>query len=230
MKIETWNGYKIRFVEVNGEWCAIAKDVTEALDYRDPNTALRKMPEKYKGAYKVRVSSQNPVIPGSRKYQIMTVITEKGLYRLIMRSNKPEAEDFQDWVFEVIKQLRKSSGLESYELFRLTDKKNQNELMATLKESLNEPTKVDYIKANAITNKAISNMFGHEKMIKKEDMTPEELAKRGEILKDVIDLMITNDKYDLGLSVSKTIYNSTEKPKSKVIYRHSVQEGARVNE
>lgn len=37
------------------------------------------------------------------------ILNEKGLYRLIMRSNKPEAERFQDWVFgEVLPQIRKT--------------------------------------------------------------------------------------------------------------------------
>lgn len=31
MKTETWNEDKSRFVEVNDEWWAVAKDVTEAV-------------------------------------------------------------------------------------------------------------------------------------------------------------------------------------------------------
>ncbi|VGV71469.1 phage antirepressor protein [Streptococcus pyogenes] len=29
-KAETWNGYTIRFVEHQGEWWAVAKDITNA--------------------------------------------------------------------------------------------------------------------------------------------------------------------------------------------------------
>jgi hypothetical protein len=37
------------------------------------------------------------------------IINESGLYRLIFRSNKPEAQRFQDWVFgEVLPTLRKT--------------------------------------------------------------------------------------------------------------------------
>lgn len=37
------------------------------------------------------------------------LVNEQGLYRLIMRSNKPEAQRFQDWVFaEVLPQIRKT--------------------------------------------------------------------------------------------------------------------------
>lgn len=39
------------------------------------------------------------------------IINEKGLYRLIMRSNKPDAERFQDWLFgEVLPQIRKTGS------------------------------------------------------------------------------------------------------------------------
>jgi prophage antirepressor-like protein len=39
------------------------------------------------------------------------IINESGLYRLIFRSNKPDAEKFQDWVFEVVlPQIRKTGA------------------------------------------------------------------------------------------------------------------------
>lgn len=40
-----------------------------------------------------------------------TVLSESGLYKLIMRSNKPEAKAFQDWVTrEVLPSIRKNGG------------------------------------------------------------------------------------------------------------------------
>ncbi|EOF9714215.1 Bro-N domain-containing protein, partial [Neisseria gonorrhoeae] len=45
-----------------------------------------------------------------RKNEI-TYINEPNLYRVIFRSNKPEAVKFQDWIFEeVIPQIRKTGG------------------------------------------------------------------------------------------------------------------------
>lgn len=38
--------------------------------------------------------------------QKISFLTEKGLYRLICRSNKPIAQKFQDWIFDVIKEIR----------------------------------------------------------------------------------------------------------------------------
>jgi len=42
------------------------------------------------------------------------IISELGIYRLVMRSNKPEAEAFQDWVFGIIKSIREALGYEQY--------------------------------------------------------------------------------------------------------------------
>ena len=40
-----------------------------------------------------------------------TAITESGLYKLIIRSDKPEAREFQDWVTrEVLPAIRKTGG------------------------------------------------------------------------------------------------------------------------
>ena len=41
----------------------------------------------------------------------LTLINDSGLYRLIFRSNKPEAERFQDWVFqEVLPELQRTGS------------------------------------------------------------------------------------------------------------------------
>lgn len=41
MKIENWYGYDIRFVEINGEWWAILKDICDALKLRTDKIASR---------------------------------------------------------------------------------------------------------------------------------------------------------------------------------------------
>lgn len=185
MRTEIWNGYEIRFVEVNDGWCAIANDIARAMGFRDSNTALRKMPRKYKGAYKVRDQKGN--------FQNTTILTEKGLYRLIMRSNKPEAEQFQDWVFDVIKTLREQTGLQGFEVFRMLDKEHQKAAMNKLRDGLNHPVRVNFIKANTVANKAISNKYDYPKMIKKGEMTPQMLAERESVLDDTVQLMELKD-------------------------------------
>jgi prophage antirepressor-like protein len=97
LRVESWQGHLIRFVDRSGEWEAVAKDITDAMGYLEPSTALRNMPGKYKGLYRIQSTSEKAKAPLS--LEVIT-LTEQGIYRLIMRSNKPAAETFQDWVFE----------------------------------------------------------------------------------------------------------------------------------
>ncbi|WP_425622498.1 BRO-N domain-containing protein [Brevibacillus borstelensis] len=196
MRIEKWMGHAIRFVEaVPGDWLGIAKDVADALRYSDTNAMTRHLNKKYLTTVKLTGMNQN-----------FTAISEQGIYKAVTRSQRPEAEEFEDWIFEMLKQLRQQTGLEGFQVFRMLDKEHQKEAMSRLKASLAQPVKVDFIKANTIANKATSSAFGHPKMIKKEQMTPAMLVHREQVLDDTVDLMSVNEKFGLGLSVSKTIY------------------------
>ena len=41
MKTELWNGYSIRFIEKDGEWWAVLKDVCSALNLRVDAVKIR---------------------------------------------------------------------------------------------------------------------------------------------------------------------------------------------
>ncbi|WP_083226932.1 BRO-N domain-containing protein [Lysinibacillus xylanilyticus] len=195
IKMETWLDYEIRFVEIEGEWWGIAKDIADALGYSETNAMTKHLKSKYLTSAKL--AGMN------RKY---TAISEQGIYKAITRSQRPEAEAFEDWLFEVVKTLRQSSGLEGFQIFRMLDKEHQKETMAKLHQSLLEPTKVNFIKANTIANKAVSSRHGHMKSLKKSQMTPEMLIEREPILADTVDLMIAKEKFRLDLSISKKVY------------------------
>lgn len=199
MKVENWNGHNIRFVWKGGDWWAVAKDVCDALGYENSRKALADHVEREdKNTVTIRYGIQgNPN---------MTVISEFGIYDLVFNSHMPEAKSFKRWVYAVIKSLRQASGLEGFEVFRMLDKEHQKEAMRRLQYGLRQPRKVDYIKANTIADKAVSSRYGHPKMVKKGDMSPEMLAEREAILDDTVQLMALNDKYGMGISVSQTIY------------------------
>ncbi|MCH4985343.1 Bro-N domain-containing protein [Macrococcoides goetzii] len=204
MKTEIWNGHNIRFIEVNSEWWAVARDVTEALGYSNHNDTIKKLNKNG-----VAISD---LIDNMGRTQIVNVINEINIYNLVFKSRKPEAEAFKQWIFEVIKELRHNNGLEGFQVFRMLDKEHQKEAMKRLYEALRsedkEAVKYNSIKANSITNKAISIMYGFDKSIKKEEMTPDMLQDRQKLLDEVTNLMIMNEKYKLNLSISKTIYDS----------------------
>lgn len=199
MKTENWNGYSIRFVEKGGEWWAVAMDVCTALGLKQVTRALRTL--------KKGVTKCKALTPGGE--QETNILNEKAIYKLAFKSRKKEAEDFQDWVVDIVKELRRASGLEGFEVFRMLDKDIQKEQMALIHNNIPEPNKRDYIKANTIADKAVSNKFGHAKMVKKADMSPEMLKARPKVLEDTVALMIAKERFGLDISVSEVIYQKT---------------------
>lgn len=197
MKTEIWNGYPIRFVEKEGEWWAVAKDVAVALGYRDAYNMTRLINSEDKDTHKVST-------PGGS--QELLIISEFGIYDAVFNSHKKEAKGFKRWVYEMLKTLRQSTGLEGFQIFRMLDKDHQKEAMAKLNKGLKEPGRPDFIKANTIANKAVSNKYGYSKMVKKGDMTPEMLVDRQELLDSAVELMGIKDKFGLNLSVSEEVY------------------------
>ncbi|WP_419795767.1 BRO family protein [Staphylococcus equorum] len=202
----------IRFIAKNGEYWAVASDIAKILGFRDSHSAVRVLPEHVRGTLKVRTTSDKTK---ARNYQDYTVINEKGIYRLVMRSNKPEALSFQDWICDLLVGLRQATGLKSYESFRMLDKIHQIDVMDLLNNNYNDITKRVFIKANSIANKAVSSIYGYEKMIGKSAMTQEMLQLRQIILNDTVQLITTAQKFELEISISQQIYN-------KYIYRKGV--------
>ena len=198
MKIEYWNGYDIRFVEHNGEWWAVLADIAKTLSLRT---------DKVKSRLENDHLSKVTIIDSMGRNQEALIVNEFGIYEAIFSSRKPEAKSFKLWVYETIKQLRQATGLEGFEIFRMLDKEHQKEAMARLSNSLGSISKKDLIKANTITNKAVSNKFGYSKMVKKSEMTPEMLVAREAILDDTVELMGIKEKFGLNISVSDSIYN-----------------------
>lgn len=198
IRTEEWNGHQIRFVQHKDEWWAIAKDVASALGYNHTPSMVRMLDQDEKGVHILHTPGGN---------QKMTIISETGIYEAIWNSRKPETKDFKKWVKQTIKALRQASGLEGFQVFRMLDKDHQKEMMQKLRESLNQPERVDYIKANTIANKAVSAKYGYPKMVKKSDMTPDMLIDRQQILEDTVNLMVVKEKFGLDISVSKTVYD-----------------------
>ncbi|SQF40091.1 BRO family, N-terminal domain protein [Streptococcus pyogenes] len=198
MRTETWNGYTIRFVEHNGEWWAVLADIAKALDL-NPKFIKQRLGDE--------VVSNNHVADSLGRQQEMLIVNEFGIYETIFSSRKKEAKTFKLWVFEIIKQLRQSTGLEGFQVFRMLDKEHQKQAMNRLVNGLQNATKKDLIKANTIANKAVSDLYGYPKMVSKNEMTENMLRDREPILDETVELIKVKEKYGLNFSVSEAIYN-----------------------
>jgi prophage antirepressor-like protein len=89
----------LRSILIDSDPWFVAADVCKALELEKTNRALSRLDDDEKGAHSVST-------PGGR--QRMSIISESGLYSLILGSRKPEARAFKRWItHEVIPSIRK---------------------------------------------------------------------------------------------------------------------------
>ena len=122
IRTENWCGHNIRFIEIDGEWLAILKDICDALNLRSKDVSQRLDPSMIK---KVKVSKDGSNDVRSRGYnntRWMLAINELGIYESLFASRRPEARKFRRWSATVMQKLRNQVGLEGYEIMRMTDK------------------------------------------------------------------------------------------------------------
>lgn len=126
---------KVRVLMRDGEPWFVASDVAAALGYANPSVAVNMHCKKsIKTAFNVNRIDGNPPLN-------INIIPESDVYRLIMRSNLPNAERFQDWVTEdVLPTIRKTG---QYSLF-------QNRVPKTFPEALRMLADAEEEKALAI--------------------------------------------------------------------------------
>lgn len=87
-------GTPVRTVTIDGEPWFVGRDIASALSYSNPSRDVaRHTSEAQRRYYRIGTPSGE---------QDAVVISEAGVYRLIMRSNLPEAVRFQDWLAEVV--------------------------------------------------------------------------------------------------------------------------------
>ena len=92
---------QIRTIIKNGKVLFCGFDVAKALGYKRPSDAINLH-------CRATVKHSTPI---SGKMQDINFITEGDVYRLIVRSRLPEAEKFEQWIFdEILPQIRKTGG------------------------------------------------------------------------------------------------------------------------
>ena len=138
--IKKINFDKIEFTVVNwkGEWCYIANEVCNYLEYPNLSKALKDNVDDEnkikitKSQWKEFINTNNisEILFKDKMLNISEIfspnktfylIKELGMYELIMRSQKPKAKDFQKFVYSMIKQLREDTGLEAYQALLMLD-------------------------------------------------------------------------------------------------------------
>ena len=91
----------VRILMRGGEPWFVARDVCRVLDIRQPETAYARIPDDERD-----IGLTNDT---TGREQETVILSEPGLYRMIFRSDKPQAEEFRRWVFhEVLPAIRKT--------------------------------------------------------------------------------------------------------------------------
>lgn len=151
--------YEVRVIIIDGEPWFVAADICRVLGLVgsvSQNVAKLKANEK---------DVKEIDTPGGK--QKMLVVNEKGLYRLIFRSNKPEAERFQDWVFgDVLPSIRKSGGYGTPQPAQSSSPSVQ-EIAETTTAILSIAGLQPYLIAGAVAN-AIAKQYPERKQIAEE--------------------------------------------------------------
>ena len=94
--------WKVRVVMRNGEPWFVAKDVCECLDLGNPSQAIARLEDDERWL----ISNEALRANGET-----AVVSEPGLYSLVLGSRKPEAKAFKRWVtHEVLPSIRKTGG------------------------------------------------------------------------------------------------------------------------
>ena len=102
IKIFNFNQNQVRTILRDGEPWFVAKDIADALEYRDAPNAIRTLDE---DELRTHIMSTNK---GDRE---LAIINESGLYSLVLKSRKPEAKIFKRWVTgEVLPAIRKTGA------------------------------------------------------------------------------------------------------------------------
>jgi prophage antirepressor-like protein len=101
-------GMDLRTITQDGEPWFIAADVCEVLGLkRDANNGslqnhMRRLPAK---------DVMTVVVPSGLNTRKQYIVSEAGLYKLVMRSDKPGAVAFQDWVTSVVLPAIRKDGM-----------------------------------------------------------------------------------------------------------------------
>lgn len=150
MRIENWCGYDIRFVEIDGEWWAILKDICDALNLKTfkiaqrlepgmlkrvkvdasdiPSRNIRYEPRPVKSVDKNMIGKDIGRRPGDNKTRWMLAVNELGIYEALFASRRLEARKFRTWAGTVMQKLRSTVGLQQYEVMRMTEPEIQDDI------------------------------------------------------------------------------------------------------
>lgn len=98
----TYEGTQLRTVVIDGDPWFVARDICNVLELPNLTMAMQRLADAEKGVNLIDT-------PGGK--QQMAIVNESGMYALVLRSDKPEAEKFRRWITgKVLPSIRKTGS------------------------------------------------------------------------------------------------------------------------
>lgn len=94
----------VEVLNINGKFYFPASKVAAILGYKDPDKAVRTHCLEDGGAF-------HPLIDNLGRIQNTKIIDEGNLYRLIVKSQLPLAQQFERWIFDEVLPLIRQTGM-----------------------------------------------------------------------------------------------------------------------
>lgn len=99
----TYQDQPVRVVEVNGEPWFVLADLCDVLDIKNPAMVLRRLDDGVNQTY--------PILDSLGRTQHVNIVSEPGMYEVVIRSDKPEATAFRRWITtDVLPSIRRTGS------------------------------------------------------------------------------------------------------------------------
>jgi prophage antirepressor-like protein len=193
-----FNKRRVRVIIQRGVEWFVAKDVCDALGIQLSGKTFEDFPETEKGRYSVSTLGGK---------QEMLAVNEPGLYRLVFKSRKPEAEAFKTWVFEeVLPSIRKTGKYEVSKKDRRRSVEARNSLADEWERVGGFSRPLDYVKA---TKHEYKVLFGDGRL-KKEELDKRQIALLS--MMETLESLGLSECEDGAMSVHEAIHHMDDKP------------------
>ena len=150
LKLLQYEGSEIRTLQKDNETCWVLKDVCKVLGVTSPNKVVSRLDEDE--------VTLIPLTDRLGRKQKTTIITESGLYNVILRSDKPVAKKFRRWVtHEVLPSIRRQGFYSHEELTQVI-----KDIHKKLKKPIYEAIETAEIDVEKWKNHLISNFEPHD--------------------------------------------------------------------
>lgn len=203
-----FEGHEVEVLEVEGQVLFNPKHVAECLEIADVNSSIRNFNEKQ--VVKLTNSDVHNLHIRKLNNAGENFLTESGVYKLVFKSHKPNAEAFTDWIAdEVLPAIRKTGGYIN----------NADLLVNTYFDDIPEDQK-------AIVKGLLQNIESKQKKITALDKENDLLAERALQWADrpLINALVRAYGRSLGGDYS-TAWGDFKK---ELLYRHGINLNARI--